>query len=303
AGRDDRPCAFAPVAAAGRGAPGDVLRHVPHAALAGECEPGAPAHRDRLHRGRAPRPPPPRRTGDAGPLGRHRADRGRRGPGLTHLTRARAALAVAALAVTLAVPLVFEGLGLAPFDDPGEGMHAEISREFLRSRDPFALTLGGVRYVDKPPLLYTLLAGALALAGPSETTARAVPALSALAAIAATACLALGLAWWPAVERRTPGFVWYTVIDNHLLNVARVRQFPDEDVPLSVTQFLAVALLGATPWILSAGAALWALVRQRAWRDPRETAWVALGLWAVGGLAITALSPFRLPHYGLPAYF
>src|SRR2546425_2656719 len=45
--------------------------------------------RDRLHRGRAPRPPPPRRTGDAGPLGRHRADRGRRGPGLTHLTRAR----------------------------------------------------------------------------------------------------------------------------------------------------------------------------------------------------------------------
>src|SRR5207245_1547531 len=117
------------------------------------------------------------------------------------------------------------------------------------------------------------------------------------------ACLALGFAWWPAVERRTPGFVWYTVIDNHLLNVARVRQFPDEDVPLSVAQFLAVALLGATPWILSAGAALWALVRQRAWRDPRETAWVALGLWAVGGLAITALSPFRLPHYGLPAYF
>src|SRR5207247_1240378 len=47
----------------------------------------------------------------------------------------------------------------------------------------------------------------------------------------------------------------------------------------------------------------WALVRQRAWRDPRETAWFALGLWAVGGLAIPALSPFRLPHYGLPAYF
>ena len=67
---------------------------------------------------------------------------------------------MAALAVALAVPLVFEGLGLAPFDDPGEGMHAEIARELLRSRDPFALTLGGVRYVDKPPLLYTLLAGA-----------------------------------------------------------------------------------------------------------------------------------------------
>src|SRR5439155_592032 len=65
----------------------------------------------------------------------------------------------------------------------------------------------------------------------------------------------------------------------------------------------AVALLGAAPWILSAGAALGALVRQRAWRDPRETAWVALALWAVGGIALAALSPFRLPHYGLPAYF
>ena len=50
------------------------------------------------------------------------------------------------------------GLGGAPFDDPGEGMHAEIARELLRARDPVALTLGGVRYVDKPPLLYALLA-------------------------------------------------------------------------------------------------------------------------------------------------
>ena len=321
---------------------------------------------------------------------------------------------MAALAVATAAPLVFEGLGLAPFDDPGEGMHVEIARELLRSRDPVTLTLGGVRYVDKPPLLYALVASALALAGPSETAARAVPALSALAGVAATAwfggrllgalggfvagmalltsvgffafaryvrpetlfvaalawgfalvltgvaegrrgrvaaglavfgvaglakdpigalappliigtalalarrarplgrwlplpgvfaCLVLGFGWWPAVERRTPGFVWYTVIDNHVLNVARARQFPDEDVPLSVAQFLAVALLGAAPWILSAGAALGALVRQRAWRDPRETAWVALALWAVGGIALAALSPFRLPHYGLPAYF
>jgi hypothetical protein len=321
---------------------------------------------------------------------------------------------VAALAVATAAPLVLEGLGLTPFDDPGEGMHAEIARELLRARDPFALTLGGVRYVDKPPLLYALLAGALALAGPSETTARVVPALSALAGVAATAwlggrllgglggfvagtalltsagffafaryvrpetlfvaalawgfalvlngvaegrrgrvaaglaafgaaglakdpvgalapplvigaalalarrarplgrwlplpgvfaCLALGVGWWIAAERRTPGFVWYTVVDNHVLNVARARQFPDEDVPLSAAQFLVVALLGAAPWILPAGAALWALAQRRAWRDPRETAWIALALWGVGGLAGTALSPFRLPHYGLPAYF
>jgi hypothetical protein len=313
-----------------------------------------------------------------------------------------------------AAPLVLVGLGGAPFDDPGEGMHAEIARELLQTRDPVALTLGGVSYVDKPPLLYALLGLAFAVGGPSETAARAVPALAALAAIAATAwlgarllgarggfvagtalltsagffafgryvrpetlfvaalawgfalvlvglaeewrwrvaaglaafgvaalakdpigalapavviglaltlagrqrplgrwlpwpgvlaCLVLGFGWWLVAERATPGFVWYTVIDNHVLNVVQARRFPDEDVPLSAAQFLAVALLGAAPWFLAAGAALWSLVRRRAWRDPRETPWVALALWAIGVLTLTALSRFRLPHYGLPAYF
>src|SRR5207244_462422 len=145
-----------------------------------------------------------------------------------------------------------------------------------------------------PPLV---IGTALALAGRARPLGRWLPLPGVFA------CLALSFAWWPAVERRTPGFVWYTVIDNHVLNVARVRQFPDEDVPLSAAQFLAVALLGAAPWILSAGVALWALARRRAWRDPRETAWVALVLWAVGWLALTTIAPFRLPHYGLPAYF
>ena len=31
-------------------------------------------------------------------------------------------------------------------------------------------------------------------------------------------------------------------------------------------------------------------------------AWVALAIWAVGVLALFTLSPFKLPHYGLPAY-
>src|SRR2546429_8907996 len=88
-----------------------------------------------------------------------------------------------------------------------------------------------------------------------------------------------------------------------VLNEAGARQFPDEDVPLSAAEFLAVALLGAAPWVLAAGAELWSLVRRRAWRDPRETQWVALALWAVGMLALTKLSRFRLPHYRLPAHF
>jgi 4-amino-4-deoxy-L-arabinose transferase-like glycosyltransferase len=317
------------------------------------------------------------------------------------------------VAAVLAAPFLFAGLGGAPFDDPGEGMHAEIARELALSRDPLRLTLGGVRYVDKPPLLYVILAGAFAVGGASEATARAVSAVGALVAVSATAWLgarlvgassgllagvallsscgffaysryvrpetlfiaalsvgfalllagmverrrgvaaaglaifgvaalakdplgallpplAVGLAaaaagharplrawlprrgiiglvviafaWYVAAAAATPGFAWYTVVDNHLLNIVRARRFPDGDVPLSALQFLVVATLGAAPWVLAAGATVVRLVRRRAWDDPTQTPWVALALWAVGLLALTALSPFRLPHYGLPAY-
>jgi len=305
------------------------------------------------------------------------------------------------------------GLGDAPFDDPGEGMHAEIARELLHGSGLFPLTLAGVPYVDKPPLLYLLLATAFGVAGPSETAARIVSALAALAAVGATAWLGarlggrrvglvaglalltslgffvygryvrpealfvaalavgfalalsgvadgrrartaaglvafglaalakdplgvlapplaiaaamalagrarplgrwlpwpgvalaglLGFGWWALAEAATPGFAWYTVVDNHVLNVARARHFPDEDVPLSAGEFATVALLGAAPWILPAGGVVWRLARRRAWREPAEIPWVALALWAVGVLGLTMLSPFRLPHYGLPAY-
>src|SRR4029450_5713604 len=40
------------------------------------------------------------------------------------------------------------------------------------------------------------------------------------------------------------------------------------------------------------------LVRRRAWRDGDEGAWTALAVWGLGGLVATALSPFRLAHYG-----
>src|SRR5207249_1983981 len=108
--------------------------------------------------------------------------------------------------------------------------------------------------------------------------------------------------WWIEAERATPGFVWYTVVDNHLLNVILARQFPDEDVPLGMGEFATVALLGAAPWVMPAAGCLWQLGRRRAWRNPAETPWVALGLWVIGVLGLAILVPFRLPHYGLPAY-
>src|SRR4029453_10923189 len=117
------------------------------------------------------------------------------------------------------------------------------------------------------------------------------------------ACLVIGFGWWIAAEVSTPGFGWYTAIDNHVLNVARARHFADEDVPLTALQFLAVAVGWTGPWIVAAGVALWSLARRRAWRDPDEVAWTALALWALSVLVVTALSPFRLSHYGLPASF
>ena len=61
---------------------------------------------------------------------------------------ARSEIAAVATAMVVALPLLLIGLGAAGFDDPGEGMHAEIARELLRSGDPLVLTLNGVRYVD-----------------------------------------------------------------------------------------------------------------------------------------------------------
>lgn len=324
----------------------------------------------------------------------------------------RTAVAVL-LALLVATPFIVIGLGRAPFDDPGEGMHAEIARELAVSGDPLALTLNGVRYVDKPPLLYVLMGGSFALLGPNEGSARLVAALGALVTLAATAALGarllgrgggvlaavalltsigffayaryvrpetlflaaltgglalvlvgllderrglvvaglgvfglaglakdslgvigppvviglalwlagaarpvsrwlpptgaalllvLGFGWWLVVEARSPGFTWYTVVDNHVLNVMRARRFPDEDVPLTALQFLLVAALAAAPWIVAALSEGVSLVRRRAWRDSSELPWLALALWGIAVLGLTALSPFRLPHYGLPAY-
>jgi len=344
------------------------------------------------------------------------------------------------LVVVLAAILLAPGLGRAPFDDPGEGQHAEIARELLGG-SWLTLRLNGVRYFDKPPLLYWLTAVSFHLFGLTEGPARLAPLLGALLAVAGTAllgvrllgpgwgvlaglallscalfaafaryvrpeslfvaaiawgftgllvhmrgpnslnplaspaasagqsgprtppiagtpsgavwpvlgCVALGIAalakdplgllgplaaiaiavvlagrlrpvrawlppvgvalmiligfgWYAVAAVTEPAFLWYTVVDNHVLNVARMRQFPDEDVPLSALEFLTAAGFGAFPWILAAAVAVGALVRARAWRDPAELPWVALAVWAVGLLVFFTVSPFKLPHYGLPAY-
>jgi hypothetical protein len=158
----------------------------------------------------------------------------------------------------------------------------------------------GVASLAKDPigLVGPLIAVAVTLA----LTGRLRPLSRWLSPAGALLGLLIGLGWYVVVAFRQPGFVWYTIVDNHLLNAVQRRHFPDEDVPLSTAEFLAVSVLGAVPWIIPAVLAVTWMARRRAWRNPEETAWTALGVWVVGLLALFALVPFKLPHYALPAY-
>ncbi len=310
----------------------------------------------------------------------------------------------------VAAALYFIGLGAAPFIDPPEGFHAEIAREMGQYHDWVTPRLNGVRYFDKPPMLYWLMSASFSVAGPTPAAARFWSALAAVGCAAITArlgmllggprvgllaglmvaanmgfflfgrfvkpdlvfilCLvlayagftlaylgrgrwALGLfyaalgaatlakdilgaagpivvavlflvltrerpwrAWFPwwgvlvfaliavpwygLVEARNRGFLWYTIVDNHLLNFMRQRIFPDEDVPLGSLEFLVVTILAFLPWVT---AVPWALARtfRPPWPTTVHRLWLLFGLWALVVIGFFTLSPFRLPHYGLPA--
>jgi 4-amino-4-deoxy-L-arabinose transferase-like glycosyltransferase len=312
----------------------------------------------------------------------------------------------------LAVGLMYLlGLGAAPFLDPPEGFHAVIAETIRTTGDWITLRVDGVRYFDKPPLLYWLMAASFSVVGPTELAARIWPALAAIGVAAVTGrvgvilggprvgllaglfvaanmgifvfarqlkpdlplilfivlgfagfivayrgggrwglalfyaslglaamtkdvlgaigplvivglflwltrerpygawapwwgvaiLVAVALPWYLAVELRNDGFLWYTIVDNHLLNFTRQRAFPDEDVPLGALQFLGVTVLAFLPWTL---AVPWALQRvlRPPWADADARLWALLGLWAVAVVAFFTVSPFKLPHYGLPAF-
>ncbi len=111
----------------------------------------------------------------------------------------------------------------------------------------------------------------------------------------------IALPWYLAVEAGSRGFLWYTIVDNHVLNFARQRVFPDADVPLSSVEFLVVTGLAFLPWAL---ALPWAILRafRRPWEDATARLWLLFALWAVCVIGFFTVSPFKLPHYGLPAF-
>jgi len=83
------------------------------------------------------------------------------------------------------------GLGAAPFLDPPEGFHAAVAQSLRASGDWITLRVDGVRYFDKPPMLYWLLAASFGVAGPTEAAARLWPALAAIGLAAVTGRIGL----------------------------------------------------------------------------------------------------------------
>jgi 4-amino-4-deoxy-L-arabinose transferase-like glycosyltransferase len=87
-------------------------------------------------------------------------------------------------AITAALSLCtfsfFYGLGSYPLFDTNEGLYAEIAREMLDSGNFIVPHLLGVPYLEKPPLMYWLMALSFSLFGPSAESARLVSAGSIL---------------------------------------------------------------------------------------------------------------------------
>lgn len=99
--------------------------------------------------------------------------------GPVELARRGAWLGPLLLAGALAVWFGYE-LGLRALWSPDEGRYAEIAREMAASGDYLTPRLNGVKYFEKPPLVYWLTAGSIKLFGVNEWAARLWPALFAL---------------------------------------------------------------------------------------------------------------------------
>src|SRR5262252_1788236 len=72
------------------------------------------------------------------------------------------------------------GLASPPMMDDADSEHAVIAREMLQRRDFVTMHVNGIRYLDKAPLPYWIMAGSYRLFGVSEFSARLEFSLFAL---------------------------------------------------------------------------------------------------------------------------
>ncbi len=100
------------------------------------------------------------------------------------------------------------GLGRYALGTPDESRYAEIPREMLATGDFVTPRLDGVKYFEKPPLVYWLVAGCLRVFGTRELAVRIVPAVfGALGVLLLYAAVRRvhdrDSAWWAALVLAT----------------------------------------------------------------------------------------------------
>jgi len=146
----------------------------------------------------------------------------------------------------------FAGLEYRGLFTPDEGRYADIAREMLDSNDWVTPRLNGIKYLEKPPLQYWATAGAFAVLGVDEWTARLWPAYTGFLGIALMAFAGFRLAprspWLPTALMAAGS--WGYFLGGQFLTL-----------DMGLTFFLTVAMLG---FLLSRRAGI-GLSAERGW--------------------------------------
>ncbi|MAP24036.1 MAG: hypothetical protein CMM87_00695 [Rickettsiales bacterium] len=95
--------------------------------------------------------------------------------------------------IFLSFLLFYIGAPQRPFSTPDEGRYMEIPREMAANNSFITPRLNGVKYFEKPPLLYWLQAGMIKAFGAHEWSGRIIPALAGALGVFFAYFLALNL--------------------------------------------------------------------------------------------------------------
>jgi 4-amino-4-deoxy-L-arabinose transferase-like glycosyltransferase len=136
----------------------------------------------------------------------------------------------------LAFTVLFWRLGAASFWDPDEAHYAQTTQELIATGDWLTPYYNDQPFFDKPILFHLLQAVPMQVLGPTETAARLVPALAALATI--------GLTWWlgAALASGDVGFVAALLLTTNI-GVFALARYAILDTVFTAFLFGGVALL------------------------------------------------------------
>ncbi len=124
-------------------------------------------------------------------------------------------------------------LGSRPLSAPDEGRYTEIPREMALSQDYVTPRLNGVKYFEKPPLMYWLTSAAIKVAGVNEWTSRFWPALLGL-----LGCLSV-YAFGARFFSRQAGIASALILSSNVLFYAHSRLMI---LDMGVTFFISLSL-------------------------------------------------------------